>query len=210
MVLILAALGLNALGVPLDPNSQPLAIGSAWGGDDPLLIAVAGDGPGTGSFQYAYEPGAEIRTGITLGNAPLTVTGLGPPAYGTFIDGYKFLLPSGPLTTDLVPLYPGSGPIWTSEPFRPFEIPAHGQVGLGLAVDLRNCPKIVPGPTLAPGASPADVGLNYAVGFGAADSLDVAYTAFGIARTATVPLQSPLEVVTGDAAGPGALDCPIR
>jgi hypothetical protein len=64
------------------------------------------------------------------------------------------------------------------------------------------------GPTLAPGASPSYTGLNDAVGFEAADSLEVSYSAFGIARTATVLLQSPLAVVTGDASGPDALDCP--
>jgi hypothetical protein len=210
VLLGVAALALTALGAPLNPGSQPLTTDGAYGGEDPLLIAVT-DGPGTGSFEYAYEPGAEIRTGLTLandGNAPLTVTGLGPPPFGSFVAGYKFLLPPGPLTSDLVPLYPGTGPNWTSEPFHPFEIPAHGQVGLGLAVDLRNCPKIAPGPTLAPGASPSYTGLNDAVGFEAADSLEVSYSAFGIARTATVLLQSPLAVVTGDASGPDALDCP--
>ena len=212
VALAAGALGLNAFGAPLAPNSQPLTIGDAWGGDDPLLIAVSDVWPGTGQFQYAYEPGAEIRTGITLanqGNAPLTVTGLGPPAYGEYVAGYKFLLPPGPLTAELVPVYPGEGPIWTSEPFHPFEIPAHGEVGLALAVDLRVCPQVIPGPTLAPGASPSYAGLDYPDGFGALAMLDVAYSAFGIARTASVPLQTTLDVVTGNPPGSGPGGCSV-
>ncbi len=144
------------LGAPLRPDEQPLAFGDQYGGTDPAMLQSMAVGQGRTQYTYAFQPGAEIRMGITLannGNVPLTVTGIGPPEFPIFVRDYKLLLPPGGLTSDLPALYPGFYPTWTSEPFHPFEIPAASEVGLGLAVDLTTCPDLEPVPTLAPGAS---------------------------------------------------------
>jgi hypothetical protein len=204
IVLVASPFALTGLGAPLRPDKQPLAAGDMGGGDDPALLQVTGVGSGRFQYTYAFQPGAEIRTGITLANnggVPLTVTGVGPPEHPIYVRGYKFLLPPGGPATGPVTVYPGVDPTWTSDAFKPFEIPAHSEVVLGLAVDLTNCPDLKPVPTLAPGASLIPDGeLNYSTGFGAADLLPVDYTAFGISRTAMVELQAYMNVATGNAA----------
>jgi hypothetical protein len=203
VVLGLGLIGLSAAGAPIGPFDQPLSVGGSWGGSDPLLLAIEDVRPGPSQFLYAYRPDAQIRTGLTLannGNAALTVTGLEPPEHPVYVRSYELLLPPGQLTLDLVPVYPGEEPVWTSEPFYPFEIPAHGEVALGFAVDLNACAGLKPVPTLGPGTSlSSELGSSYSSyssGFTAASQIRIDYTAFGVSRTATVSLQSALEVVT--------------
>ncbi len=198
-LVVAGAFGLRAAGAPLAPGDEPLGFGHAWGGDDPLLLGELDASP-QGEIFFAYAPGAEIRTGITLandGNVPLTVTGLEPPPHPVYVRSYELRLPPGAPTPDLPLVYPDEGASWTSEPFRAFEIQAHGEVGVGLAVTLNACPEMSPVPTLAPGASlmPA-ADPRFTRGFGAVDALRVRYTAFGISRTATVTLPMSLNVVT--------------
>lgn len=203
-IVVVGAFVLRAAGAPLAPDDRPLGFGHAWGGDDPRLLAAMGLERGDQLF-FAYAPGAEIRTGITLandGNVPLTVTGLEPPL-SPYVRSLELRLPPGTLSPDLLPVYPGEGVRWTSEPFHPFDIPAHGEVALGLAVTLGTCTGMMPLPTLAPGASllpESDPRLDLG-GFDAVDALRIHYTAFGISRTATVTLRSVLLVVTGAAGG---------
>jgi hypothetical protein len=204
---------LFALGAPLRPDEQPLAFGDFGGGDDPALLQVVDAGDGRLQYTYAYQPGGEIRTGISLannGNVPLTVTGVGGPDHPIFVRGYKFLVSPGGPATGPVAVYPGVDPTWTSEAFKPFEIPAHSEVVLGLAVDLTSCPDLKPVPTLAPGASLIPDGdLNYTKGFGAADLVPVDYVAFGIARTAIVELQGYMNVAVGNPSTDNGPDCPL-
>ena len=212
VVLAASPFVLVALGAPLRPDEQPLAAGDQWGGYDPALLQIMDVGDGRSQFTYAFQPGGEIRIGITLtnnGNVPLTVTGVGPPVHPIYVRGYKFLLPPGGPTPELVAVYPGLDPTWTSETFKPFEIPSHSEVSLGLAVDLTSCPDLKPVPTLAPAASllPEDGLNNYATGFSAADVLQVDYAAFGITRTAAVQLGSHMTVATGNAASDTPPNC---
>src|ERR1035437_9226574 len=76
--IVVAALGLRYVGLPLAPSDQPLQFGKSYEVGGPNLLArVAGD-PGSDEFDFAYAPGAEIRSGITLqntGGLPLSVTG---------------------------------------------------------------------------------------------------------------------------------------
>jgi hypothetical protein len=197
-------LGLQALGAPIDPNNQPLHFGHAWGSADPRLLAVrqllatSADTPQV-QLLYAYSPGAEIRVGITLENdgaAPLTVTGIDSPA-GPWVDSVQFRLPPQ-LSADLPPAYPNQGTDnWSSQPFHPFQIPAHGEVGLAAAVTLGVCPGMSPVPTLGPGASlmpESDPSLTG--GFTALSDINVRYTAFGISRSAAIVLAGAIEIVT--------------
>lgn len=201
-----------ALGAPVRPDEQPLAAGDQWGGVDPALLQIMPVGDGRAQFTYAFQPGGEIRIGITLansGNVPLTVTGVGPPTHPIYVRGYKFLLPPGGPTPELVAVFPGVDPTWTSEAFQPFEIPAHSEVSLGLAVDLTSCPDLKPVATLAPGASllPEDGLNNYSTGFSAADVIQVDYAAFGISRTAAVELATYMNVATGNASSDSPPNC---
>lgn len=204
---------LIALGAPLRPDQQPLTTGDAWGGADPALLQVTDVDNGRSQFTYAFQPGGEIRMGITLankGNVALTVTGVGQPQFPIYVRDYKLLLPPGGPTPDLPDVYPGINPAWTSEAFQPFEIPANSEVGVGLAVDLTRCPDLQAVPTLAPGASliPTDGQLPYSAGFGAADAVQFNYTAFGISRTASVELQGYMNVATGNPSSDAPPDCP--
>jgi len=213
LVLVASPFALIALGAPLRPDEQPLTAGDLGGGDDPALLQIMDVGDGRFQYTYAFQPGAEIRTGITLannGNVPLTVTGIGRPQFPIYVRGYKFLLPPGGPAPGPVSVYPGVDPTWTSDPFKPFEIAAHSEVALGLAVDLTSCPDLKPVPTLAPGASfiPNDDSFTYVSGFSAADVIEVNYAAFGIARTAPVELQGYMNVATGNASSDAPPNCP--
>jgi hypothetical protein len=202
---------LFALGAPLRPDEQPLADGDLGGGDDPALLQVTNVGDGRFQYTYAFQPGGEIRTGISLannGNVPLTVTGVGPPEHPIYVREYKFLLPPGGPATGPVTVFPGVDPTWTSDAFKPFEIPAHSEVVVGLAVDLTSCPDLKPVPTLAPGESLIPDGdLTYSMGFGAADLLPVDYAAFGISRTAIVELQGYMNVAVGNSSNADMPSC---
>jgi hypothetical protein len=213
IALVAISFALFALGAPLRPDEQPLALGDQWGGDDPALIQILDVGNGRSQFTYAFQPGAQIRMGIMLannGNIQLTVSGVGPPQFPIYVRDYKLLLPPGGPTRDMPALYPGLDPTWTSEPFHPFEIPAHSEAGVGLAVDLTACPDLKAVPTLAPGASfiPNDDSYTYVSGFGAADFIQVDYAAFGISRTATVELQASMNVATGNPSSDAPPNCP--
>jgi hypothetical protein len=210
--LVALPLVLIALGAPLRPDQQPLTLGDQWGGYDPALLQIIDVG-GRSQFTYAFQPGGEIRMGITLANnggVPLTVMGVGPPPHPIYVRGYKFLVPPGGPAVGPITVYPGIDPTWTSEAFKPFEIPAHSEVALGLAVDLTTCPDLKPVPTLAPGASliPNDDSFTYVSGFGAADVIQVNYAAFGISRTAAVELQGYMNVATGNASSDAPPNCP--
>jgi hypothetical protein len=213
IVLVASPVVLTVLGAPLRPDEQPLAAGDLGGGDDPALLQVMDVGDGRFQYTYAFQPGGEIRTGISLannGNVPLTVTGVDPPEHPIYVRSYKFLVPPGGPATGPVTVYPGVDPSWTSDAFKPFEIPAHSEVVLGLAVDLTNCPDLKPVPTLAPSASliPNDDSFTYVSSFSAADVIQVNYTAFGIARTASVELQAYMNVATGNTASEAPPNCP--
>lgn len=199
IILALAFVGLRALGAPLGPSDQPLNLDGAWGGADPSLLAIQVNDDGSNQFMYAFQPGGQIRTGLTLGNdgnATLTVTGIEQPDHLGFDRSFELLLPPEPLGPDLPPVYPGAGPAWTSEPFRPFQIPAHGDVGLGLAVNFEACPGMKPVPTLAPGSSlEPQVDPKYTSGFTAASEITIDYMVLGISRSAHLTLQSVLGVI---------------
>jgi hypothetical protein len=212
IVLVAGPVVLSVLGAPLRPDQQPLALGDQWGGDDPALLQIIDVGDGRSQFTYAFRPGAQIRMGIALannGDVPLTVTGIGPPQFPIYVRDYKLLLPPGGPTRDLPALYPGLDPTWTSEPFHPFEIPAHSEAGVGLAVDLTACPDLKPVPTLAPGASfiPNDDSFTYVSGFGAADVVQINYAALGISRTTSLELQAYMNVATANAASDAPPNC---
>ena len=201
---------LNTTGMPLAPDAHPLVLGGSYGGDDPRLLGFRGT-PGTfvETALYAYAPGAELRTGLTLANdgpAPLTVTGL-EPTQGPNVRSLALLLAPGSLPTDLLPLYPGEGSErWLSEPFQPFTIPAHTTAGVGLAITLGECPSAHPRPTRVPGASllpPEDPALGG--GFGAVDTIRLDYTVLGIARTVDLRLPIVIAVVTDQ---PNVYGCP--
>lgn len=204
-VLVVLVAILSVAGMPLLPNAEPLHIGNAYGGDDPRLLAFRSDftPPGTfGQALYAYAPGAELRTGLQLANdgpAALTVTGLEPSGGPTVRSLALRLAPGPPPAQITLPLYRNQGSArWLSEPFHPFTIPAHDQVGVGLAVTLGTCASAQPQPTRAPGASllpDSDPALNG--GFGAVDTLRIEYTVLGIQRTAVLPLPLAIVVVTG-------------
>lgn len=211
VVLVASSVALVVLGAPLRPDDQPLGAGDQWGGDDPALLQIL-DRPDRAQFTYAFQPGGEIRMGITLANngrVPLTVTGIGPPQHPVYVRDYKLLLPPGGPTADLPALYPGTVQAWTSEVFHPFEIPANSEVGLGLGVDLTSCPDLKPVPTLAPGASlfPDEALNSYPTGFGAADVVQIDYVAFGISRTAELTLSAYMNVVTGNAESDAPPNC---
>jgi hypothetical protein len=200
LLIVLAGI-LNAVGMPLAPDANPLVFGGSYGGDDPRLLGFRGS-PGTFDRMalYAYAPGAELRTGLTLANeggAPLTVTGL-EPTQGPNVRSLALLRAPGSLPTDPLPLYPGEGSErWQSEPFQPFTIPAHTTAGVGLAITLGECPSAHPRPTRAPGASflpPEDPALGG--GFGAVDTIRLDYTVLGIARTVDLRLPMVIAVVT--------------
>jgi hypothetical protein len=212
IVLGASPFALIALGAPLRPDQQPLALGDQWGGADPALLQIMEVGNGRSQFTYAFQPGGEIRMGITLannGNVPLTVTGIGRPQFPIYVQDYKLLLSPGGPTRDLPALYPGLDPTWTSDAFHPFEIPAHSEFGVGLAVDETACPDLKAVPTLAPGASfiPNDDSFTYVSGFGAADVIQVNYAAFGISRSASLELQAYMNVATDNAAS-DPVNCP--
>jgi hypothetical protein len=211
VVLVASPFVLIVLGAPLRPDEQPLADGDLGGGDDPALLQVTDVGSQF-QYTYAFQPGGEIRTGISLannGNLPLTVTGVGPPEHPIYVRGYKFLLPPGGPATGPVSVYPGVDPTWTSDGFKPFEIPAHSEVVVGLAVDLTSCPDLKPVPTLAPGASLIPEGdLTYSTRFSAADLLPVDYAAFGISRTAIVELQAYMNVAVANSSNIDMPNCP--
>jgi hypothetical protein len=202
VILAVAFFGLRALGAPLGPSDQPLTFDGAWGGDDPSLLSIQAANDGSSQFIFAFQPGGQIRTGLTLannGDAALTVTGVEQPAHVGFDRSFELLLPPDPLGPDLPPVYPGVGPVWTSEPFHPFQIPAHSDVGLGLAVNFDACPGMLPVPTLAPGATlEPSVDPSYTSGFTAASQITIDYTVVGIMRSAHLTLQSGLGVVTTD------------
>ena len=213
IVLVASPFVLIVVGAPLRPDEQPLTFGDQWGGVDPSLIQVIDVGDGRSQLTYAFQPGAQIRMGITLannGNVPLTVTGIEAPVHPIYVRDFKLLLPPGGPTQDLPALYPGLTPTWASEPFRAFEIPANSEVGVALAVDLTNCPDLKAVPTLAPGASfiPNDDSFTYTTGFGAADIIQVDYAAFGISRTATITLPDYMNVATGNASSDLPPNCP--
>lgn len=147
---------------------------------------------------YAYAPNGSFRTAIVLandGNVPLTVTGL-DPSPSPYVSSLEFRLPPGAPTADLPAVNPGTSAIWTTEPFRPFEIPVHGLVGLGLQVGLVACPGLTAVPTLGPEATLPAATADLGMGFTAVDTLHVQYTTLGIARTAVVPLPEALDVAT--------------
>ena len=202
IILAVVFFGWRAAGAPLGPYDQPLNVAGAWGGDDPSLLSIQAANDGSSQFIFAFQPGGQIRTGLTLannGDAALTVTGVEQPAHVGFDRSFELLLPPDPLGPDLPPVYPGVGPVWTSEPFHPFQIPAHSDVGLGLAVNFDACPGMLPVPTLAPGATlEPSVDPSYTSGFTAASQITIDYTVVGIMRSAHLTLQSGLGVVTTD------------
>lgn len=207
VALVAVAVGARAAGAPLAPSDQPLVFGHAYGGDDPRLIALVDSNEGP-QYDYAFAPGAEIRIGITLsnnGSVPLTVTGLAPEPITT-VRALELRLPPGELTADLVPAYPDEGSDrWASEPFHAFDVPAHGEIGLVLAVTIGTCPAIPPVPTLAPeasllpGSDPSLAGTVTGVG-----ELNFEYVAVGIARTAAIELPFSMVVI----GTPGTFGCP--
>lgn len=202
VILAVAFFGLRALGAPLGPSDQPLAFDGAWGGSDPSLLAIQVAGDGSSEFMFAFQPGGQIRTGLTLennGNGALTLTGIEQPVHPGADRSLELILPPGPLGPDLPPDSPGVGPAWTSVPFHPFEIPAHAVVALGLAVNFDACPGAMPVPTLAPGSSlEPQIDPSYTSGFTAASQITVEYTVLGISRSALLTLPSGLAVVTNN------------
>jgi hypothetical protein len=104
------------------------------------------------------------------------------------------------LSQDLPPTYPNEGSgNWSSEPFRPFEIPAHGEVGLAVAVTLGVCPGMSPVATLGPGASlvpESDPSLTG--GFTALGSITFHYSALGISRSANVVLAGTIVIIASE------------
>ena len=197
----LGMVGWGAAGAPFAFDHQPLTIGDAWGGDDPQLLAVRDLGGGRSQYTYAYRPGGQIRTGLTLANqggATLTVTGIDPPAHPIYVRSFELVLPPGSPGPELVPVHPGEGPIWTSESFHPFDILAHSEVGLGLAVNLADCPGLGAIPTLAPGTPiTSEIDQSYTSGFTAASQIGIHYSAAGISRTVVLILPGILNVATG-------------
>jgi len=202
LVLVVGFLGAWAIGAPLGPGDGRLILEGAWGGSDPSLLAVQDQDTGFGQFTYAFRPGGKVQTGLVLGNigpVPLTVTGIEQPVHVGLDRSFELVLPPGPLAPDLPPDSPGVGPAWTSVPFHSFEIPASGDVALGLVVNFYDCPDTQPVPTLPPGSSlePSLVD-TYSSGYTAASQITIDYTVLGISRSAPLTLNSPLAVVAND------------
>jgi hypothetical protein len=202
VVLLVGFLGLRAIGAPLWPDDQPLILDGSWGGSDPSLLAFQDDGTGFGQLVYAFQPGGQIRTGLTFGNSgpvPLTVTGIEPPVSHGFDRSFELLLPPGPLRPDLPPDAAEVGPAWTSVPFHPFEIPVNSDAALGLVVTLYDCPGLKPVPTLAPGST-LEPSIDPALtsGYTAVDQITIDYTVLGISRSAHLALKTPLALVAYD------------
>jgi hypothetical protein len=206
IVVLGGALGLTALGAPLDPANQPLQPGHAFGGNDPRLLAMRGSPRLTGMLQeydYAYAPGAEVRISFLLLNAskaPLTVFSIEADT-GANVSLIQFRLPPI-LNSDLPAAYPNEYPnesadAWASRPFHSFDIAAGDEVGLVASVTLGECPGTSPVPTLAPSASPLpESDPRLGGGFDVLGVLVVRYVQLGIARTETIVLPFYMHVVT--------------
>ena len=208
-VLVAAALGLYALGAPIDPNSRPLELGHAFGGDDLRLLgmrAVPGSGvPGLQEYDYAYSPGAQISDAFTISNGsgvPLTVLAVNADTHPG-VTSIEFRLPSI-LSSDLPPIFeneyadqpPGHS---ASQPLHSFEIPAHGEIGLAVRVTLGKCkgtqsvPTVDPNQGLLPSSDPSLAG-----GYDALTVIDVRYSQLGIERTETMALPFVMHVITSE------------
>ena len=206
-VVVGGALGLSALGAPLDPGGRPLQYGHAFGGNDPRLLAMRSTPGLTGMLQeydYAYAPGAEVRVSFLLLNAskaPLTVSSIDADTSAN-VSSIQFRLPPI-LNSDLPAAYLNEYPnesadAWASRPFHSFDIAVGDEVGLVASVTLGECPGASPVPTLAPSASPlpnSDPRLGG--GFDVLSVIEVRYVQLGIARTETIDLPFYMHAVTG-------------
>lgn len=202
--IVVAAVGLRYVGVPLAPFDQPLQFGQSYEAGGPSLLArVDGQTLGSAEYDFAYAPGAEIRSGITLqntGGLPLSVTGVVEDST-PYVSSVELRLPADP-TAPNAPLDSG-----VNGPFRPFTIPAHGEATLAMVVIVGKCPTIPPTPTQAPDASNAAVVDDSPPSGGALTSVSeirIGYTVLGLARTATIRLPFS-QVVIGP---PGTNGCP--
>jgi hypothetical protein len=207
VVVVGGALGLTALGAPLDPEGRLMQFGHAFGGNDPRLLAMRSSQSLTGMLQeydYAYAPGAEVRISFLLLNAskaPLTVSSIGAHTSAN-VSSIQFRLPPI-LNSDLPAAYPNEHPnesadAWASQPFHSLDIGAGEEVGLVAAVSRGACPGAAPVPALAPSASPlpnSDPRLGG--GFDVLSVLQVHYVQLGIARTETIDLPFYMHAVTG-------------
>jgi hypothetical protein len=206
IVVVGGALGLSALGAPLDPGGRPLQFGHAFGGNDPRLLAMRGSPSLTGMLQeydYAYAPGAEVRISFLVLNAskaPLTVSSIDADT-GANVSSIQFRLPPI-LNSDLPAAYPNEYPnesadAWASRPFHSFDIAAGDEVGLVASVTLGECPGASPVPTLAPSASPLpESDPRLSGGFGVLSVISVRYVQLGIARIETLALPFTMNAVT--------------
>ena len=204
VAIVVAALGLREVGVPLAPLDQPLTFGQSYEAGGPNLLArVAGHTMGSAEFDYAYAPGAEIRSGITLQNTsglPLSVTGMAEDSI-PYVSSVELRLPADPISSST------SLDSGVNGPFHPFTIPAHGEATLALVVTIGECATISPIPTQAPDGSMGAVG-GYSPSSGgvltSVSEIRIAYAVFGLARIATIPLPFS-QVVIGP---PGTNGCP--
>ena len=203
--IVVAAVGLRYVGVPLAPFDQTLQFGRSYEGGGPNLLArVAGQTLGSAEYDFAYAPGAEIRSGITLqntGGLPLSVTGMVEDPI-PYVSSVELRLPADPISSN-AELDSGA-----NGPFHPFTIPAHGEATLAMVVIIGKCPTIPPTPTQAPDASNAAVVGDSPPSGGALTSVSeirIGYTVLGLARTATIRLPFS-QVVIGP---PGTNGCPI-
>jgi hypothetical protein len=202
--IVVATFGLRYVGVPLAPFDQPLQFGRGYEAGGPSLLArVGGQTPGSAEFDFAYAPGAEIRSGITLqntGGLPLSVTGVAEDPI-PYVSSVEFWVPADP-TAPNAPLDSG-----VNGQFHPFTIPAHGEATLAMVVIIGKCPTIPPTPTQAPDASNAAVVGESPPSGGALTSVSeirIGYTVLGLARIATIRLPFS-QVVIGP---PGTNGCP--
>jgi hypothetical protein len=201
VALLVAAAGLHQVGVPLAPFDQPLQFGHAYEAGGPSLLTRIAGRPGIDEFDYAYAPGTQIRSAITLQNSgglPLWVTGLVNSSI-PYVSSVALRLPADPVAVDTTL---DSG---VNGPFRSFQIPAHGEATLALVVTIGECSSIPPTPTLGPNASAFD-GEKTSVGgvLTSVSELHIEYTVFGLARTATIALPFSQVVI-----GPqGTSGCP--
>jgi hypothetical protein len=201
--IVVAALGLRYVGLPLAPSDQPLQFGKSYEVGGPNLLArVAGD-PGSDEFDFAYAPGAEIRSGITLqntGGLPLSVTGVIEDST-PYVSSVELRLPADPISSN------AELDSAANNPFHSFTIPAHGEASLALVVTIGRCASIPSTPTQATGDSTAAADDHGPALGGALTSLStirLGYTVLGMARIATVRLPFRLVAI----GPPGTGGCP--
>jgi hypothetical protein len=202
---VLAVAALVAVGCGLFQFSQstPLQYGSSGSGGN--LGSRIGTGGGVDETYSAYVPGGQLELLVSLandGDLPLTVTSFDQERFlseqpaGAFISSVEFRLPPGAsyiCNPSPEESYPGG---LCTQPFHPFELRPENQTVLMLIVHLKDCRSVMPGPTLAPGATYSQ---NYlpTTGYVTFDELPFRYSVLGIERETNVSMFDAVSLVFG-------------